>query len=89
MVQKRPKLKPRLGGHWRVGIQAVGYAFKISRVLIQDVGPRSPCVVCEVGWLPVVHTHLAAAGGDSVVGVKYQSSSSIKTIILSEAKLQT
>ena len=36
MVQKRLKLKPRLGGHWRVGIQdervpiqAVGYAFKL------------------------------------------------------------
>ena len=60
----------------------------ISRVPIQDVGPHAPCVVREVGWLPVVHTYLAAAGGDSVVEVKYQSFSSSKTI-LSEAKLQT
>ena len=29
IVQKRLKLKSRLGGHWRVGIQAVGYAFKL------------------------------------------------------------
>ena len=34
--QKRLKLKSRLGGHWRLGIQAVGYALKISRVCIQD-----------------------------------------------------
>ena len=58
MVQERLKLRPRLGGHWRVGIQAVRYAFKLQgmhsscRVLIQDVGVSfSLCVgVC---WLPV------------------------------------
>ena len=70
MVQKCLKLKPRLEGHWTVGIQAVGYAFKNSRVLIQAVGPS--------------FTHLAAAGGDSVVKVKYQSASSIKTILSSD-----
>ena len=42
MVQKRLSHTPRLGGHWRVGIQAVGYAFKISRVLI-SLHIRSMC----------------------------------------------
>ena len=39
MVQKHLKLKCRLECQWRVDIQAVGWAFKMSRVLIQDVGP--------------------------------------------------
>ena len=39
MVQKNLKLKPILRCHWRVGIQAAEYAFKISRVLIQGVDP--------------------------------------------------
>ena len=39
IVQEHLKFKSRLGCHWRVCIQAVGYAFKISSVLIQDVDP--------------------------------------------------
>ena len=61
----------------RVCIQAVGYAFKISRVLIQDVDPSFSlcCVcmcVCEVGWLPVVQVFVAA--------LRCQSCFCIKTI---------
>ena len=45
----------------RVLIQAVGYAFKISSVLIQDVDPSfTLCCVCEVGWLPIVQVFVAA-----------------------------
>ena len=92
MVQKRLKLKPSLGGHWRVGIQdeqgthsscrvciqTVGYAFKISRVLIQDVDPSfTLCCVCEVGWLPILQVFNAA--------LRCQSCFCIKTI-QSEAK---
>ena len=59
----------------RVCIQAVGYAFKISRVLIQDVDPSfSLYCVClrEVGWLPVVQVFVAA--------LRCQSCFCIKTI---------
>ena len=62
----------------RVCIQTVGYAFKISRVLIQDVDPSfTLCCVCEVGWLPIVQVFVAA--------LRCQSCFCIKTI-QSEAK---
>ena len=99
MVQKCLKLKPRLGGHWRVGIQdepgthsscrvciqTVGYAFKISRVLIQDVDPSfTLCCVCEVGWLPIVQVFVAALICQSCLciktGLKCKTLTNIDTI---------
>ena len=53
--------------------RSIGYAFKISRVLIQDVDPSfSLCCVCEVGWLPIVQAFVAA--------LRCQSCFCIKTI---------